>query len=838
MAEIKDVYSLEFNSGQFQAEINAAIGKIEELNAAMEEGADVSSELADAQSNLVGLLGTEAKGIENLNAKRNVLVNTQKSLNKETKTGVAVGKQLDATNKQIAISTGNTIKSQKSFGATLLQGTRAISQMRRVASTLTFAFRAITAAIPFGFILALAGPVISFITSFWQGVDKSAENMEKLNDSSLTYTERLSIIQTELDRLNSIEERRGKLTDEEKKMRDDLKQKYKETADEIVKIEEDRAKRQADLLNQLAEVQVRLLGDTVAGANASFELQRRNALKGIQEQFKAIKESDTQLFKDLAAAEAEFTRTSSNESNKRVLALRKSLEENAKDTQALVQFQNAQLLELELQRNEKIRRINEQAQQKKDEFNKRLLQEEIDGINQQQEIINAGIEEFLAEQNKLYEDALEARRQAEEAYKNEVSLKLHDEELALLASQLKIASDYRQTNRETQLANDLILLEQERNQKLAAAVGDVKEQEKIQKEYDKRRADLERAANQEILKIRIEFLERLRDETAASDPLLTAELSKQIAELKLQFEQLGQAVADGADPKKTGEQYKELIDQTTQVVQLAADTVFNVLNAQLTGYIQNLDQAVDRSRSALDDIRQNSENFNARQLELEKERLEKLENERAKAVEREKTLGQIQVAINAAIAISKAAAEGGGFASAFTIAATLASLIAGLAQARAAAGNAFFHGVEYLERGNNPRGRDTIPAMLNEGERVITTDTNNKYWDVLSAVHNNRIPADVLNSFANAYQTGGLRSALGAFGENISLSSELGNKSIFVNVGQNFSGLENRLERIESVLTELPKYMPKTVVNANAKGIFKIVEQRQNRKNFSRNWAK
>jgi flagellar biosynthesis chaperone FliJ len=298
---------------------------------------------------------------------------------------------------------------------------------------------------------------------------------------------------------------------------------------------------------------------------------------------------------------------------------------------------------------------------------------------------------------------------------------------------------------------------------------------------------------------------------------------------KKQTEEQAKALAD---------KQKEIIDQTATLVQGVSDNVFNVLNAQVQAYINGLDKAIDKSKSALDEIRANSENYNARQLEIEKERLEKLEAERARAVEREKNLGQIQIAINAAIAISKAAAEGGGIASAVTIALTLASLVAGLAQARVAAGNAFFHGVEYLERGKNKSGRDTIPAMLNEGERVITTDTNDRYWDVLSAVHNNRIPADVLNTFSKAYQQGGIKNALGAFGDNVSLSSELGQKSIFVNVAQTYGGLENRLERIENVLTELPKYMPKTTVSANANGIFRIVEQRQARKNFSRNWSK
>ena len=84
MAEIKDVYSLEFNSSQFQTEINSAIESIDQLNAAMEQGVDVADELESAQANLVSILNTEAKGVEQLNQKRNVLVNTQKKLNNES----------------------------------------------------------------------------------------------------------------------------------------------------------------------------------------------------------------------------------------------------------------------------------------------------------------------------------------------------------------------------------------------------------------------------------------------------------------------------------------------------------------------------------------------------------------------------------------------------------------------------------------------------------------------------------------------------------------------------------------------------------------------------------
>jgi hypothetical protein len=69
-------------------------------------------------------------------------------------------------------------------------------------------------------------------------------------------------------------------------------------------------------------------------------------------------------------------------------------------------------------------------------------------------------------------------------------------------------------------------------------------------------------------------------------------------------------------------------------------------------------------------------------------------------------------------------------------------------------------------------------------------------------------------------------------GNEINLQNELGGKSFFVSMNQNNAGLENRLERIENVLQDLPKYMPKTTVSANANGIFKIVEQRQKRAKF------
>lgn len=50
----------------------------------------------------------------------------------------------------------------------------------------------------------------------------------------------------------------------------------------------------------------------------------------------------------------------------------------------------------------------------------------------------------------------------------------------------------------------------------------------------------------------------------------------------------------------------------------------------------------------------------------------------------------------------------------------------------------FFKGVLGLKLGNNPKGRDTIPSMLNEGESVMTTEETNKHFSVLKAIRDNK----------------------------------------------------------------------------------------------------
>ena len=853
MAEIKDVYSLEFNGSQFQTEINSAIQSIDELNNAMAEGVDVADDLEAAQANLVNVLNTEAKGVEQLNQKRDTLVKTQKAVNAESKAGVAVGKQLDTTNKQIAVSTGQAATQQKSFAGSLVQGARNINSMRRAGMMLGNVFRLLGGLNPFGLLLTALPTVIDYIfgaTSAQKAFNEASESAvasyakEKvaldelfvsLNDANIKGEERSAIIQQVNDQYGDY--LHNLLTEAS-------------TAEEIAAA--------YDLINNA------LIRKAVTQAKtSSLEAVTTKLLQDRIEGLKRLKKAEESFTPGRGLGGEEFFPVPTNQDEARAQQNYKKAKKNLDDLDKAYQEEIKKINEAAKDLEKSLgltqtftpkqpkppktpKEFNEKIRKEREDFNKMLLREELEQKqNQRQEYLleekvflddlNKEYENYLEEKRLADEKALEERRAAEEKYQNEISLERFQKEIEDLETNLQAGLKYREDNRNTQLAQDLLFLEEQRNLELNAAAGNAEAQAKIDEKYNKKRKDIESKANIDILNLRIEFLEKIKEASKDFiDPATLASLNRQIADLKLQLEEAGKSIGDGLEPPDP----KKLIEQIGQVVTGISDSVFSVLNAQVQAYIEGLDKAIDKSKSALDEIRNNSEDFNARQLEIEKERLEKLEAERARAVEREKTLAQVQIAINASIAISKALIEGGGFASAVTVGLTIASLIAGLAQARAAAGNAFFKGVEYLERGNNKAGRDTIPAMLNEGERVITTDTNNKYWDVLSAVHNNRIPADVLNTFSKAYQQGGIKNALGAFGDNVSLSNELGQKSIFVNVAQTYGGLENRLERIENVLTELPKYMPKTTVSANANGIFKIVEQRQARKNFSRNWSK
>jgi hypothetical protein len=97
---------------------------------------------------------------------------------------------------------------------------------------------------------------------------------------------------------------------------------------------------------------------------------------------------------------------------------------------------------------------------------------------------------------------------------------------------------------------------------------------------------------------------------------------------------------------------------------------------------------------------------------------------------------QLATALAAAIAGATAAAAATGPGAPFALAGYIASMVGAVVAAFAQTTQlltaevpkpAFYEGTAYLQRGGNPKGKDTIPVMAHEGEAIIPTGKNLQY---------------------------------------------------------------------------------------------------------------
>jgi DNA repair exonuclease SbcCD ATPase subunit len=913
MAEINEVFRLEFDATGFEQGVQNAIQRLDDLSAASDDAAASISDLESAEDDLSGMLKTQAVGVDNLNSKREVLVRTQQGLNKESKSFTAVGGEVARTNTQIATTTATATTRQRSFFGGLVQGAQRLNSMRRAAGLLGSALRLVSG-IGIGTLIASAIPFIIGLFGKLTGAAKDSKSeLDKLNDPDTSLESQKRIMKDEITRLNILEERRGSLNEEQKTQRDELVQKYKQTSDEIEKVETDRINRMFKLEVRLAAARIKLLGNTSKAVidqstldtkelnndiSAQTTILIKEQRKILDEEFKLRKagksiEADVQLAKAKAnqkeidqlgeVLKAEKSLIESQKQNNlsklnsatilagSLSALEKGLSAlraeqtqkiRANDAVALTGIQGRISAQQELIKTakqliadlagvaaaeaniEKLRTalILDETERRTAELNRGALEqiENLVGTDsqkaQQTKLINEQLERDLAELQKARTENAES----EAAKREEDTIKRIGEALsrdkafeeAALSIRLQGIEQRRQAELKAALdgRQDVSLIQDEDKRKKAIEA-QLKEIQDIEKKFDAERIAQERAtqaviiqseiaATQAIIEVRRSLGEPIEEQQAA------------IEKLKLQLIELGKVDTSSGAKEKTEETktaIEKFLTETLPLIQGVSDSIFDAVSAGYQRLIQRLDQAVNRSKSALDEIRGDSENFNARQLALEKDRLEKLQQERERAVERERTLGLIQLTTNSLIAISKAAAESGPGAP-FAIASTLIALISGFAAARAASSSAFFEGSEFVDKNaKHGHGRDQVPARLNRGERVITTEKNAKYFPVLSAIHNGKIPATALNGFASNYLSGA--------GHNVSILKEVGKNPILVGMGSDNSRLESRMERIEDAIINLPKYMPGVTVTANGRGIFKTIESRKQGMNTARKIA-
>lgn len=261
------------------------------------------------------------------------------------------------------------------------------------------------------------------------------------------------------------------------------------------------------------------------------------------------------------------------------------------------------------------------------------------------------------------------------------------------------------------------------------------------------------------------------------------------------------AVAD--NNKKTNDeieaQEKALRDRRIEAFQVTANAIISTIGAINEALINSADVAIAAQEKRYERAKEIADQGNAELLQIEQQRLDKLNQQKAKYVRQQQALAVVEVALNSAIAISKAAGQPG---APFTIIAIVAALAASLLKARQIAQDSIGGG--YEKGGYTGDGqRKEVAGVVHKGEFVFSQDKTRKYRSLFEDIHKGRDPL---------------------------LTQDLGHKVIVINN----NNMDGRLERIEKAI----KAQKGVSLNIDERGIYGIVNHLSYKNERIRNKAR
>lgn len=260
------------------------------------------------------------------------------------------------------------------------------------------------------------------------------------------------------------------------------------------------------------------------------------------------------------------------------------------------------------------------------------------------------------------------------------------------------------------------------------------------------------------------------------------------------------------EPELDRDQLQSILEDVRDI----GTAVFSIFTQIADLQAERINGMVTTQQEALARIEENSEQFNARQVELERDRLQQLEEQQRRAAENQRAIQLAQIVLNGIVAVTLTAAQTGVLSPA-TIATTLGAIAAGIGAARGLTG--FYEGTDFVPLGNNPRGRDTVVARLHEGEGVLQADKNKEYHTAFKAMRRGEVPSDLLNGMVEAYksnnisewfkQMAGVRPEFYDYGGG--LWQRMEEKGINLVSSSNFdtSRIENKLDGVKSSIDQL-----------------------------------
>lgn len=231
--------------------------------------------------------------------------------------------------------------------------------------------------------------------------------------------------------------------------------------------------------------------------------------------------------------------------------------------------------------------------------------------------------------------------------------------------------------------------------------------------------------------------------TKEEKAVLYARYTEKLTEIDNKYDDKYREVAqEGTDAEEAARQKSLKIIEEDKLKRLQAiDELKNaVLDFSKTfsdAQVAQTEAAISAQEKRVAAAEKIAEKGNAEILETEQKKLDALNKQRAEFVRQQQSIAAIEITANAAIAVAKAAADGGA-AAPFTIAATLVALAAGLVTARAQA-QAALSG--FAEGGYTGDGGKFQPAgMVHKGEFVINAEKTRKFRPLLESIHSGRIP--------------------------------------------------------------------------------------------------
>ena len=240
---------------------------------------------------------------------------------------------------------------------------------------------------------------------------------------------------------------------------------------------------------------------------------------------------------------------------------------------------------------------------------------------------------------------------------------------------------------------------------------------------------------------------------------------------------------DKIESDRKAQFFRDEEEKKKQIRQIELDAAMQVINIGLDYAYQAKQREYDYELQLLDNMLANKkiteEEYNRRKKEIQQ-----------KDAESQKEYSIFKATLDTANAILNALATGGTAAPALAIAAG----VVGAAQIAAIAATPlpqYAEGTEFVALGKNKKGVDTIPALLNEGEAVITTEQNAMYPGMAKAWNDGKLDEHIYKKWVlpelimnKSFEQQKQRS----FAENVAKSIQL---------NQDFGSIESKLKRID-----------------------------------------